>query len=398
MSLAMTKEHLVRLLGEADNSVIALSGKWGTGKTHLWNEVKSESSDDRVQKALYVSLFGQSSIDQVKRKLIESAIPVVESHSGTFDSLKQLFRIGVKVGSEHYKALAALNDLNILLMAPVVLRNTVIVLDDIERKHDKLGIDEVLGFIDEYSNQYGSRFVLLLNDDQLANQELWRTFREKVIDQELKLDTTPEEAFAIAIQLTPSPYEDALKRALLSCELTNIRIVEKIIKVANRILNKGPLDEAVLTRVVPSIVLFSAIHYRGLENGPDFHFALDVGSPDWYDFARDKNMEPTEEDKRKDRWRLLMQELGIHGCDEFEAILVEFLESGLFDADKIASVIDRYTAEKQNLEARETANQFLSKVYSTGIIASMTPSWSPRQPRFQGLQECWIRSWPRSWI
>ncbi|KJV27352.1 NTPase KAP [Aquitalea magnusonii] len=363
MSLKKIKAHLVRLLGEADNSVIALSGKWGTGKTHLWNEVKNESSDNKVKKALYVSLFGQSSIDQVKRKLIESAIPVVESNRGTFDWLTQIFRGGVKVGSEHYKALAALNDLNLLLMAPVMLRNSVIVLDDIERKHEKLGIDEVLGFIDEYSNQYDSRFVLVLNDDQLANQELWKTFREKVIDQELKLVTTPEEAFAIAIQLTPSPYTDALKRASIPCQLTNIRILGKIIKAANHILDKRQLDEPIIARVVPSIVLFSAIHYRGLEDGPDFQFALNVGSLDWSLFARAENREPTEDDKRKDSWRLLMKDLGIHGCDEFEVVLVEYLESGLFDAGKITTIIDGYIAEKQNLEALERANQFLFKVF-----------------------------------
>ena len=39
MSLEKTKEHLLKLLGDADNKVIALSGKWGTGKTHLWGEV-----------------------------------------------------------------------------------------------------------------------------------------------------------------------------------------------------------------------------------------------------------------------------------------------------------------------------------------------------------------------
>jgi hypothetical protein len=61
--------------------------------------------------------------------------------------------VGVKAASEHYKALAALNDLNLLFMAPAVLRDIVIVIDDIERKHEKLGIDEVLGFIDEYSKQ-----------------------------------------------------------------------------------------------------------------------------------------------------------------------------------------------------------------------------------------------------
>lgn len=169
MSLAKTNAQLKNLLAQPDNDVIALSGKWGTGKTHLWDEVKKESADGRVKNALYVSLFGLSSIDQVKRTLIERAIPGVESHGGIFDWIKNLFNVGVKAAATHYKALAALSDLNVLLMAPVVLRDKVIVIDDIERKHEKLGIDEVLGFIDEYSKEFRARFVLVLNDDQLGD-------------------------------------------------------------------------------------------------------------------------------------------------------------------------------------------------------------------------------------
>lgn len=185
-------------------------------KTHLWNEVKVGSGDDKVKNALYVSLFGLSSIGQVKRKLIETAIPGVESHGGLFDGLKNLFKAGVKAASEHYRALAAINDLNVLLMAPVVLRNKWIVIDDIERKHEKLGIDEVLGFIDEYSQQHLTRFVLVLNDDQLSTKDdqkkLWATFREKVIDQEIKLSTSADEAFSIAIGLRPSKYAEAIRK------------------------------------------------------------------------------------------------------------------------------------------------------------------------------------------
>jgi hypothetical protein len=54
VSLQKTKDQLIQLLVGADSSVIALSGKWGIGKTHLWNEVKNDSSDDKVKNALYV--------------------------------------------------------------------------------------------------------------------------------------------------------------------------------------------------------------------------------------------------------------------------------------------------------------------------------------------------------
>ncbi len=366
MSLQKTKEQLIQQLGQADNSVIALSGNWGTGKTHLWNEVKAESGDDKIKNALYVSLFGLSSIDQVKRKLIETAIPSVDSHGGLFDGLKNLFRVGMTAASEHYKALAAFNDLNVLLMAPVVLRNKLIVIDDIERKHEKLGIDEVLGFIDEYSQQHTSRFVLVLNDDQLSTNDdqktLWATFREKVIDQEIKLSTSANEAFSIAIGLKPSKYAEAIKQASLTCSLTNIRVVVKIIKVVNLILADRDLGEAIQARVVPSIVLFSAIHYRGMVDGPDFKFALNVGNPDWNDFSKDENEASTPEEQREDGWRMLIEELGIHGCDEFEKQLVGFLESGLYEADSIEAVIDRYAAETEAMKARETAQNFLKRV------------------------------------
>ncbi len=366
MSIEKTKKQLVELLADSDNRVIALSGRWGTGKTHLWDEVQKEAKDDKVKKALYVSLFGLSTMDQVTRKLMEGALPDSALGGGKLDIVKNLLRTGVNAGAAHYKALAAINDLNLLLMAPIALRKRVIVIDDIERKHAGLGIDEVLGFIDEYAKKFEVRFVLVLNDDQLGSegeqQTLWTTFREKVIDQEIKLSTTPEEAFSIAIKLRPSPkYEEALKRAVLACSLTNIRIIGKVVKAANQILVNRDLTDPIQARVVPSIVLFAAIHYRGLEEGPDFQFALNVANPNWSRLLRDKNEHPTAEEMREDRWRMLMSELGIIGCDEFEKVLVEFLESGLFEGDKVRAIIDRYVEEAQTSEARQNVRAFIKR-------------------------------------
>ena len=133
----------------------------------------------------------------------------------------------------------------------------------------------------------------------------------------------------------------------------NIRIVGKVVKAANQILAGRDLHQAIQSRVVPSIVLFSAIHYRGIPDGPDFQFALNVANPDWTHFGLDKNAEPTEQQRREDRWRLFMQELGVHSCDEFEKVLVEFLESGLFDAEQVQAIIDRFIAETHALQIRQ---------------------------------------------
>lgn len=367
MSLEKTKQQLIYLLSQPDSSVIALSGRWGTGKTHLWEEVRRESADETVRRALYVSLFGLSSVDQIKRKLIETTIPGAEENGTLFDGIKSLARAGLKAATEHYSALAALNDLNVILMAPVLLRDKVIVIDDIERKHESLGIDEVLGFIDEYSKQFGVRFVLVLNDDQLSSKptqaELWTTFREKVIDQEIRLLTSPVEAFSIALHQTPSKYAEAIKLASVTCGLTNIRIVRKVIKAVNQVLAGRELEHAILARCVPSIVLFSAIHFHGIEDGPTFQFVLSFSGWRRFEFDSDDANPATDQEKREYRWGMLIHELGIAGCDEFEQILVEYLESGLFDAGRIHAIIDRYVSETEAMRARDAAQSFLKRSY-----------------------------------
>ena len=92
MSLQSTKDHLIQLLDDQGNKVIALSGKWGTGKSHLWRDVKGGSQDQKVQAALYVSLFGLASMDQVKLKIIQSSIPVAGESSVWWDRAKKAQR------------------------------------------------------------------------------------------------------------------------------------------------------------------------------------------------------------------------------------------------------------------------------------------------------------------
>lgn len=362
MSLEETKQHLMRSLSDTDNKVIALSGKWGTGKSHLWREVREKSENTAVKGAVYISLFGMGEMNQLKLKAVQSAISEGETKSATMEGMRTALRGAKKVLESVHKGFAALDEVA-LLAVPRLLNGKVIVLDDIERKHEKLSIEEVLGFIDEFTQQQGARFVLILNDDQLAKREVWDTLREKVIDQELRLLTTPEEAFGIALELTPSIYSRWIQKAVITCGLTNIRVIRKVIRAVNLILGNRELDGTVLTRVVPSIVLLAAINFKGIEGGPDFQFVLAAGSgTDWTEFLKDKDEEPDESERRKAKWRLLLTELEIASCDEFEVLVVDFLESGQFDASAVSKIVERYAAETDAMQARKLAHEFMKRL------------------------------------
>jgi hypothetical protein len=353
VSLQQTKQNLIKLLDDEDNKVIALSGEWGVGKSHLWDEVQQSANDTRVRGAISVSLFGLSDMNQLKLKAVQSAILRVEQRSAAMDQIRTGFKFAKKALEGLNRGFSALDELA-LLAVPSVLNDKVIVLDDIERKNDKLSIDEVLGFINEFTQQHGSRFVLILNDDQLAKRDVWDTLREKVIDQELRLLTTSQEAFDIAIKLTPSSYSAWIKEAVKSCALNNIRIIRKVIRAVNRILEDRQLEGAVLARVIPSIVLLAAINFKGFKDGPDFQFVLAAGSE--YDVGG-----VDETDELKARWRLLLRELGINSSDEFEVLVVDFLESGQFDAGAVSKVVERYAAEIDEMRAREKSREFMMR-------------------------------------
>lgn len=376
MSLEITKKHLVQLLSDHDNKVIALSGKWGTGKSHLWREVKGASSDKKVEAALYVSLFGLASMDQVKLKIVQSSIPIAGESSVIWEGAKKTWSAASQLLESVHKSFGAINDLA-LLVVPALLKNQVIVLDDIERKHEKLSVDEVLGFIDEFTQQYGCRIIMILNSDQLADRPMWDKMREKVIDQEIQLETTPGEAFDIAITIVSTPYADLIKKTIQSCKVTNIRIICKVIKAVNRILGKkGGLSDKVLSRVVPSTVLLAATHYKGIDCGPDFEFILKIGSPDVSGDKGKKAKDLDGEGKLRAKWRLLLQEVGVNGCDEYENIVVNFLKSGLFDAADVEKVITRYAEEEVGTEALFLARQFAEHV-----------EWHPNMSEAELLQE-----------
>ncbi len=359
MSLNNTKKQLHALLLDSDNKVIALTGKWGTGKSHLWEEVSKESNSEVIRKSLYVSLFGLTDLPQAKIKIMQCAIFNDQKKRKYLKAISSFAHNFKTILKGLHKSLDVLDELT-LIAAPAMLKDKFIVIDDMERKHEKLSIDEILGFIDEFSQKYNSRFLIILNSDKLENRPTWDVLREKVIDHELRLSPSAEESFSIALTLTPSSYAEHLKKAVASCKINNIRIIRRIIKNANVILDEhDPISNHVLSRVIPPLVLLSAISFNGLENGPDFKFVLSQSETTSIDnYLSGESELPEDDDKLKQEWRNLLDKLGIFGSDNFEILVVDFLESGHINAQGFSTILAGYANEQERFKARVDVADF----------------------------------------
>ena len=75
MSIETIKSEITRFLESETPEVMAIKGKWGTGKTYLWNELLKENKDKiKFEKYSYVSLFGINSLDVFKYAIFENTV------------------------------------------------------------------------------------------------------------------------------------------------------------------------------------------------------------------------------------------------------------------------------------------------------------------------------------
>ncbi|WP_114942134.1 P-loop NTPase fold protein [Pseudomonas putida] len=359
MTLALCKTALLDLIKDQENRVIALSGKWGTGKTHLWQRVREETDDAQAKAAVSASLFGVSTIVELKLKIAQGIAPTLGKTSS--EGLMGWLAGITKVMKGVHSSFSALEEFALLAM-PFMLKDRFIIIDDIERKHTKLTIDEILGFIDECVLNHGCRILLILNSDKLKDQDIWSQIREKVVDQELKLETSTSEAFDIAHKLTSCPWPTQLRAALEPLQITNIRVIRKIIRAANQLLGQDPhLAPLVLKRVLPSISLLGAIHYGAVEDAPSNEFILGFQSHKAFTLLAHTGQQGTplsQEQQDHQRWYSLMSRMGIRSTDELEAMILAFFNSGIMDSAKIQHLVSKHLQKSERLEARNKAITF----------------------------------------
>ena len=369
MTIEQSKTQLISLIDNADLKVIALTGAWGTGKTHLWNEIRKESQDPIVEGARYVSLFGLKDINQLKLKVVQSALPVGGESSSLTEGLMKTWKVSVDALKKVHEGFSALDELA-LVAVPVALRNRFVVVDDIERKNASLSVDEVLGFVDEYSQNFGTRFLLILNSDQFSaptDSALWAAFREKVIEEELRFTPTPGEAFDIAVPNLDSPYRATARTAVDACGITNIRVIRQAYRLVVRLLGAtGDMPLAIQARTVPSIVLISALANKAIKDGPTLEYVAGYnrGPSDFISryLGRegDASKEKTE-DSTPAAWKVLLSKLGINSSDEFEELVVAFVCDGRHDAKTIEAIVQGYQHNENRTESRNLAYAFTER-------------------------------------
>jgi hypothetical protein len=194
----------------------------------------------------YVSLFGIPTIDElvqaifvnsISTTMLEATLSSAISPSSDdalgdrakylFDRLKPLI---ARIGNVPFRGINTVRGFALSNMAHFLNRNSLIVIDDLERHSATLPIRDILGIITQLKEERGCQIIIVMNEDALKKDDGDAPYfetKEKVVDRELVFEPTVDDA--ISIDLTD--HQGKNRAAAESCrklQIANIRTIQKI--------------------------------------------------------------------------------------------------------------------------------------------------------------------------
>lgn len=337
MSLKTIREQVLNFLSQSSPSVLAIKGEWGVGKTYGWEALLLEAKKENMLSAKrysYISLFGISSLDKLKYTIFENSIS--KDSIGTEPNLESLRTntLGMLevLGRGSWSKLKEMPFIK--SAAPAVeafsfmsISETLICIDDLERKGSSLDLKDVLGLVSLLKEKKKCKVVLLLNAGTEATND-YETYKEKVIDIELDFSPTPEESAAIAYD-NKKTYHTELSVFTISLGIKNIRVLTKIGKYIDLAVGCFEGTEPELTtQLLQTTALFSWAYYCSAhdEDIPSLDFIESVDSIYYVDSKK-------LSDKEK-LWKNILLGYSFTRVDVLDREIAKLVRQGYLDREK----------------------------------------------------------------
>lgn len=343
MSTALVKAEIGRFLRSADPEVLCIKGKWGIGKTFAWLKFLSDISSKRqlgVKKYSYVSLFGLNSLSDLKYSIFENTVSEDFVVSGpSYASFEKVLEGAGVVGRKARTIVSPILSFlgfgdagdAIARAAFIAVRKQIICIDDLERAGSDLKIRDVLGLASMLKDQRDCKVVLLLNDEQFTEEMLadFNLLLEKVVDISLVFAPTPAEAAEIAF-FEESSNNSAIKDVSVKIGITNIRVLKKIERLANRlseILNGFRSEvhfQAMSTVTIAGWSIFEP------DDAPSQDFLIGYNQ---YSISTEEAQGKLDDNSK--RWNGLLTQLGYTNSDELDVAIIDGVQRGYFDEQAV---------------------------------------------------------------
>lgn len=182
---------------------VLVKGDWGCGKTFLVKKILNETYGKKYKdNVIWISVYGLSSIQQLRQKLIEKIYPFLSNKITKF--ALSTVKAGLKASTTIDFNKDGYEDLFIDFTIPnfesdengkKIKTKKILILDDIERC--SIPITEIFGFFAEEIIEKNLKAIFISNDEKIKDtqeQDDYKSIKEKIIGMEFKIVPNVTEA------------------------------------------------------------------------------------------------------------------------------------------------------------------------------------------------------------
>ena len=220
----IVKDYLIK----ESNNALLITGQWGVGKTYFFNNTLSEKIKEINIKGktnsnytpIRVSLFGVTNIDDIGRRIFTELFPRLEK--------------GIKIGKGIAKLLLSIPITKTFIpekipeliseikadnktknnMINSMTNRIVICFDDLERVSNDFPIENLIGYINNLTENYDLKAVIIGNTNEInSKSKIFEKIKEKLIGVEIEFDNDIKLVFDNIVE--EKPYSDNYKNFLL---------------------------------------------------------------------------------------------------------------------------------------------------------------------------------------
>jgi hypothetical protein len=207
MATELVEKEIGRFLETTEAEVLCLRGQWGIGKTFAWKAFLKEAQRQKrvaLKTYAYVSLFGLNSLEQLKFAIFENSVDT--GVLGAQPSLETLQSNTARLARKSWSIVQNLPKVKdfaaaVQSLSFLSVRDTIVCIDDLERKGIGLSTRDVLGLASQLKEERRCKVILILNATELdpKDKEEFEKYNEKVVDAALEFTPTAQDSVRIAI-------------------------------------------------------------------------------------------------------------------------------------------------------------------------------------------------------
>ncbi len=263
----LEKENAFLLNSNNNGKTIMLSGTWGAGKTHFWqNEIEpilSGKLKKENKACVYVSLYGKESISEVKFEIFKEAYNAIVDEDIISKGASLLSSIAPSFGEKSLvDGFDKLNQQSKDNKSKEILKEgSVVCLDDFERKSKNIDLNDLFGLISHLALSLNCKVIIILNSDvfEAEEAEVFKRVKEKTVNKFFNFNPSTDELFkSISKDIKYNNlenYKSKIRKVIKETEELNARLYIQVLDNclewidSSRELNDNIIRVLVLTTI-----------------------------------------------------------------------------------------------------------------------------------------------------